>query len=89
MLVGVRFTVVTSVYDNRPAVSNAFAAAAWRRNRRKLEGAPSAGVAELVDALGLGPNASRHGGSSPSARTILLARIAGQKNAKAGRAPAT
>jgi aromatic ring-opening dioxygenase catalytic subunit (LigB family) len=27
-------------------------------------------VAELVDALGLGPSALRHGGSNPSARTI-------------------
>ena len=30
-----------------------------------------AGVAELVDALVLGTSASRHGGSSPSARTTL------------------
>jgi hypothetical protein len=35
-----------------------------------------AGVAELVDALGLGPNASRHGGSSPSARTTVYIRRA-------------
>ncbi len=36
-----------------------------------------AGVAELVDALGLGPSGASRGGSSPSART----------NLRAGRAP--
>ena len=46
-------------------------------------------MAELVDALGLGPNASRHGGSSPSARTIQIARNAGDLNAKTARAPAS
>jgi hypothetical protein len=30
---------------------------------------PFAGVAKLADALDLGSNAARHGGSSPSART--------------------
>ena len=30
-----------------------------------------AGVAELVDALGLGPSAARRGGSSPFTRTIF------------------
>jgi hypothetical protein len=34
--------------------------------------APGAGVAELVDALGLGSSDASRGGSSPSARTILV-----------------
>ena len=34
--------------------------------------APIADVAKLVDALDLGSSAARHGGSSPSIRTILI-----------------
>ncbi len=32
---------------------------------------PNAGVVKLVDTLDLGSSASRHGGSSPSTRTII------------------
>jgi hypothetical protein len=36
-----------------------------------IEAKVAAKVAELVDALGLGPSAARHGGSSPFLRTIF------------------
>lgn len=43
----------------------------WRDERSPLYTQANAGVAELVDALGLGPSAARFGGSSPSARTTV------------------
>jgi hypothetical protein len=49
------------------SIRHAIAAAAGAERRSR---ASSAGVAELVDAAGLGPAAARCGGSSPSARTI-------------------
>ena len=46
-----------------------------RLRRQIVRNLPSAGVAELVDALDLGSSGESRGGSSPSARTMRSARL--------------
>ena len=52
-----------------PCYSGALPLGSFRRT------SPYAGVAELADALGLGPSAARLVGSNPSARTTLRTRL--------------